>query len=638
MPLERFIPKSPDMFIRNSQDFEVAKFGHLNTIVEYINNNSAKPAGLNGYVQFNDNAALGGDPGLFWDNVNKRLGVGTITPNAKLVVNSTTTPVNATFDALSTVTILGGQQSPLRVLRTGGQPNIYIGTSNETPDHSAFLAGIRTGAWYNTASPTYSGQFGAYYINRANQWGTQTSASDLRMAHVFTCNGTTGRLALFITPLSAESLTNSDYVAVNNLLVTTAGNFGTQPTARVQIVGDGSTAATTSLLVQNSTGAVMFSIKDNSTSLFTGFVTNYGGGSIDTNTAFGSSALGRNSTGANNTAFGLSAIYNNTTGNNNTGVGYLSLAFNNGSNNVAVGYRALTTNTSGSLNVAVGVDALITNTIGTGSVAVGYQALNTNNANFNTAIGYRTLFANTTGSDNVAVGIQSMLNNTSGANNAAIGRESLRENLTGSNNTALGHSALLSNLASNNTAVGYQSGYSNTTGIQITAIGSQALKANTTGGSNTAVGDIALTKNTTGAANVAVGSNCLNNNTTGNSNVAVGDRASAANTTAAGNVAIGQVALQNTTTGGGNTAIGYNSINANTTGTNNSALGANTVSGNFSGSVILGVGAAATANNQFVVGSSSMNAGTIDTAAVAPTQRWKVKINGTDYYIALQPA
>ena len=36
MALERFIPKSPDIFIRNSQDFEVAKFGHLNTIVEMV--------------------------------------------------------------------------------------------------------------------------------------------------------------------------------------------------------------------------------------------------------------------------------------------------------------------------------------------------------------------------------------------------------------------------------------------------------------------------------------------------------------------------------------------------------------------------------------------------------------------------
>ena len=198
-------------------------------------------------------------------NFTGNVGIGTTAPNTLLVVNSTTTPVNATFDALSTATILGDQQSPLRVLRTSGQSNIYIGTSNETPDHSQFLAGIRTGAWYNTASPTYSGQFGAYFINRANQWGTQTSASDLRMSHTFTCNGTTTRSALFITPLSAESATNTDYVAVNNLLVTTAANFGTQPTARVQIVGDGSTSATTSLLVRNSAGTETFKVLDSGT-------------------------------------------------------------------------------------------------------------------------------------------------------------------------------------------------------------------------------------------------------------------------------------------------------------------------------------------------------------------------------------
>jgi len=66
--------------------------------------------------------------------------------------------------------------------------------------------------------------------------------------------------------------------------------------------------------------------------------------------------------------------------------------------------------------------------------------------------------------------------------------------------------------------------------------------------------------------------------------------------------------------------------------------GYNTQSGNFSGSVILGASATATGNNQFVVGSSGTNAGAVDTAAVTPTKRWKVKINGVDYYIALEPA
>ncbi|MFY7884285.1 MAG: hypothetical protein ACOVOV_05510, partial [Dolichospermum sp.] len=75
----------------------------------------------------------------------------------------------------------------------------------------------------------------------------------------------------------------------------------------------------------------------------------------------------------------------------------------------------------------------------------------------------------------------------------------------------------------------------------------------------------------------------------------------------------------------------------NVAGSNNTALGYNTSSGGFSGSVILGANAGALADNEFVVGSATTPAGTIDTAAVTPTQRWKVKINGVDYYIALQP-
>ncbi len=42
------------------------------------------PAPSDGYVQFNNAGAFGGDANLFWDNTNKRIGIGTFTPEARI--------------------------------------------------------------------------------------------------------------------------------------------------------------------------------------------------------------------------------------------------------------------------------------------------------------------------------------------------------------------------------------------------------------------------------------------------------------------------------------------------------------------------------------------------------------------------
>jgi hypothetical protein len=47
---------------------------------------SGTPAGSNGYVQFNNSGSFGADSSLFWNNTNKRLGVGTTQPQNKLDV------------------------------------------------------------------------------------------------------------------------------------------------------------------------------------------------------------------------------------------------------------------------------------------------------------------------------------------------------------------------------------------------------------------------------------------------------------------------------------------------------------------------------------------------------------------------
>ena len=120
---------------------------------------------------------------------------------------------------------------------------------------------------------------------------------------------------------------------------------------------------------------------------------------------------------------------------------------------------------------------------------------------------------------------------------------------------------------------------------------------------------------------------------TGNYGTAVGQSALQAG--GANATAMGYQALQSNT-GSNNVAMGYQALQANTTGANNVAIGPNTVSGNFSGSVILGRAATATASNQFVVGSTTYNAGTVTTETPATADRtWLVRINGANYKIPM---
>lgn len=354
------------------------------------------------------------------------------------------------------------------------------------------------------------------------------------------------------------------------------------------------------------------------------------------NVAFGNLALSLNTTGTGNTALGTNALKSNTTGANNTAIGRLSLQANTtASGNTAIGMQALQNNTTGYACTAIGTSALINNTTGFGSTAIGSGALASNTTgNTNTAIGLETLYSNTTGYDNTGIGLNALRANITGIENTAIGRSALATIITGARNTAIGYGALALSTSNENTAIGHSALTNNSTGTSNVAIGYLSLLVNTTGSSNTAIGNSSLQGNTA-SNNTAVGERSLRNNTTGASNTAIGGLSLFSNTTGSNNTVLGGQALQNNTTGTFNVAIGHQALNGHTTGNSNTAIGYQVFSGNFSGSVIIGRGATATADNQFAIGSSATNAGSVTSEINTSSNVWNVIINGVARKILL---
>lgn len=237
------------------------------------------------------------------------------------------------------------------------------------------------------------------------------------------------------------------------------------------------------------------------------------------------------------------------------------------------------------------------------TTSFGQYALQSNWAtgNGNTAFGYFSLQANTYGYQNTAVGNNSLASNTTGASNTGIGSGALFNNITTNQSTAVGADALYNSKANVNVGIGYYAGRAITTGSSNTAIGANSLLALTTGGNNIGIGQGAGSSFTTALNNVSIGSQTATVVTTGGNNVFLGHGANAASG-------------QNTTTQA--VVIGASAIGR-------------------TGCVVLGQGATATNVNQFVVGSSTVNAGAVTTETLPSTKTWSVIINGVAQKILL---
>ena len=113
-----------------------------------------------------------------------------------------------------------------------------------------------------------------------------------------------------------------------------------------------------------------------------------GGGSVNSNTRVGASALQNNSSGSQNTAFGYQALFTNNSGAGNTAFGFEALrACGVGNTNVAIGSQSLRVLTEGDKNIAIGRSSLETTSNGNSNVCIGHYAGHSATGSGNVLIG-----------------------------------------------------------------------------------------------------------------------------------------------------------------------------------------------------------------------------------------------------------
>jgi hypothetical protein len=326
--------------------------------------------GSNGQVTFwNGTNSQTGDNGLFWDNTNKRLGVGTNAPSKKVVISS------ENFNDHLAIT-RGGNSFQFSISGNQGSISNNFGITRFTIFSNLDI--------YST--------------------GIIIAGGNDQPATTFEVNGT-GRIR---NGVSLASVSGNVQIGTT----TDAGfRLDVNGTARVQgalsIVGR-----------VNQTGVGT----ENTTFGQNSFQSNTSG---DFSSAFGFQSLSANTGGRFNSAFGHFSLSSNISGNNNVGLGGSSLRTNTtGGGNTAVGYDSLRNN-NGSDNTAVGRDSL-KNSSGSFNSSFGSSSLGNSTTQHNSAFGFFSSGFQTSGGSNSSFGESSLRNNTTGSNNVAFGRNSAR--------------------------------------------------------------------------------------------------------------------------------------------------------------------------------------------------------------------
>jgi hypothetical protein len=285
---------------------------------------------------------IGGDAGLTWDNVNKRLGVGTNAPAYQLSLAG-----SATIQGISGLNLLVGTRGVFFGLAGSTEVSTFLSTS-------PLLFSLNQGS---TAVARFAATSGNFLINTATDSGAKLHVQ---------AQGALSTDIAFRVRNSANTLDiiraqgdGSVFVGLGAGNVNTGANnsfFGIDA-GRNNTTGVSNTADGVQALRNNTTG------NSNTANGVSALFSNTTGGN---NTANGVDALFSNTTGGNNTANGLYALRSNTTGNANTANGHQAGRF------IADGVTPLTI-TNNSVFLGVGTKALADNQ--TNQIVIGHNAI-----------------------------------------------------------------------------------------------------------------------------------------------------------------------------------------------------------------------------------------------------------------------
>ena len=389
-------------------DGSVGFYYYNGSIWQKLSESNLSGSGSNGQATFwNGTSSLGGNNDFYWDNTNKRLGIGTTSPGQQLELtgNLRMAPTTATTGIIYSGTI--------PFLHNFGSGNNFLGQrcGNMTLSGATANSAIGDSALSGITSGDKNMAFGQGALKSLT-----SSTGNIAIGHG-----------------AGRSITDAS--GYNTIIGYQAG---------IQNTTDRNTFLGCETGFMNTTGHY---------NAFIGHQAGYKNTISNNCVAIGYRALfnqtgWQDNTEVDNIAIGFEALYNNNPTNSITGC-----------KNVAIGSGALRSNTNGMNNTAIGYGASYTNTNGQDNTSLGYYALfyNTGNGFGNTAIGSQSLFTNSSGWENSGLGNKSLYHNISGSSNTAIGAAALHNNSYGENNTAIGAGALVTNTTgSNNTVIGDQ--------------------------------------------------------------------------------------------------------------------------------------------------------------------------------------